>query len=85
MTSLNVDETVYSSKTSNSQVKRDAPSKSTFKHNTEARINAFHEGELRRKASMDYLNVSLLGLSGRHHPALSGLITIMDVKKVAFI
>jgi hypothetical protein len=30
---------------------------------------------------MEYFNVSLLGLSGRHHPALSGLITTMDVRK----
>ena len=62
-------------------LKRDPPSKSTFKHNNEARINAFHEGELRRKASMEYFNISLLGLSGRHHPALSGIITTMNVRK----
>ena len=30
---------------------------------------------------MEYFNVSLLGLSGRHHPALSGLVTTLDVKK----
>ena len=33
---------------------------------------------------MQYLNVSLHGLSGRHHPALSGLVTTMDVKKSRF-
>ena len=30
---------------------------------------------------LKYLNISLLGLSGRHHPALSGLITVTDVQK----
>ena len=60
---------------------RDAPTKSSFKNNINARINAFHESEIRRKANMEYFNVSLLGLSGRHHPALSGLVTTLDVKK----
>ena len=62
-------------------LEKDPPSKSTFKNSTDARINAFHEGELRRKANMEYLNVSLLGLSGRHHPALSGIFTTLDVKR----
>ena len=60
---------------------RDAPTKSSYKNDVNARINAFHEGELRQKSSMEYFNVSLLGLSGRRHPALSGLITTNDVKK----
>ena len=30
---------------------------------------------------MKYLNVSLLGLSGRHQPALSAISTTTDVKK----
>ena len=60
---------------------RDAPTKSSFKNDINARINAFHESEIRRKANMEYFNVSLLGLSGRHHPALSGLVTTLDVKK----
>ena len=47
----------------------------------EVRIKALHENELRRKSDMKYLNVSLHGLSGRHHPALSGLVTTQDVNK----
>ena len=30
---------------------------------------------------MLYLNVSLIGLRGRHHPALTGLITTQEVRK----
>ena len=30
---------------------------------------------------MKYLNVSLSGLRGRHHPALNNIITTLDVKK----
>jgi hypothetical protein len=62
-------------------LRRDPPTKSTFKSDVEVRIKAFHENELRRKSDMNYLNVSLHGLSGRHHPALSGLVTTQDVKK----
>ena len=62
-------------------LRRDPPKKSEFKSVTDARIKAFHETELRGKADMKYFNVSLTGLSGRHHPALSGIITTTDVKK----
>ena len=66
-------------------LKLDPPSKSSFKNDVSARINAFHENELRKhedpSQKLKYLNVSLLGLSGRHHPALSGLVTVTDVQK----
>ena len=62
-------------------LRKDPPTKSTFKLSIEARIKAFHENELRSKSSLKYFNVSLLGLSGRHHPALSGLVTTQDVRK----
>ena len=62
-------------------LRKDPPTKSTFKFSIEARIKAFHENELRSKSSLKYFNVSLLGLSGRHHPALSGLVTTQDVRK----
>ena len=64
---------------------RDPPTKSSFKNDVLTRIKAFHEYELRShddpSNKLKYLNVSLLGLSGRHHPALSGIVTVNDVKK----
>ena len=63
---------------------KDAPSKSNFKNNVITRIRAFHEQDLRKNADSEklkYLNTSVLGLSGRHHPALSGIITVNHVKK----
>ena len=62
-------------------LRKDAPTKSTFKSDVDVRIKSFHENEIRSKSSLKYFNVSLLGLSGRHHPALSGLVTTQDVKK----
>ena len=62
-------------------LRRDPPTKSTFKADVDARIKAFYENELRRKSEMKYFNISMHGLSGRHHPALSGLVTVQDVKK----
>ena len=62
-------------------LRKDPPTKSTFKSDVESRIKAFHENEMRRKSDMKYFNVSLHGLSGRHHPALSGVFTTQDVKK----
>ena len=71
----------YGLEDSLSCLRQDPPTKSTFKSDVEVRIKAFHDNELRRKSDMKYLNVSLHGLSGRHHPALSGLVTTQDVKK----
>ena len=62
-------------------LRKDPPTKSTFKSDVESRIKAFHENEMRRKSDMKYFNVSLHGLSGRHHPALSGVFTTEDVKR----
>ena len=49
------------------------------------RIKAFHENDLRSHPDigkkLKYLNVSVIGLSGCHHPALSGVLTVTDVKK----
>ena len=49
------------------------------------RIRAFHESDLRIQAvpneKLKFFNVSMIGLSGRHHPVLSGLLTVNDVKK----
>ena len=61
------------------------PEKSKFKNDVLIRIRSFHEAELRKHASdgekLKYFNVSILGLSGRCHPALSGLITNSNVCK----
>ena len=50
------------------------------------RIKSFHENDLRSHVDpssqkLKYFNLSMLGLSGRHHPALSGLVTVSDVRK----
>ena len=56
-------------------LQRDAPDKSVFKETVMTKITAFHEKELRIKAQsnehMKYLNVSLSGLRGKHHPYLA--------------
>ena len=61
------------------------PKKSTYKEDIITKITALHEKELRLKASTNqniiYLNFSISGLRGRHHPALSNLITSYDVMK----
>ena len=71
-----------------SMLKRDPPQKSVFKNYINTRITAFHENEQRCRAlksyKLKYFNVSLLGLSGRPHPALSNLICTNEVKKSGF-
>ena len=66
-------------------LKKDPPSKSEFKENVLTKICAHHERSLRALADnnskMLYLNVSLTGLRGRHHPALAGIITTQEVQK----
>ena len=66
-------------------LQRDPPQKATFKEHILTRITAFHETELRQKAktnsNMSFLNVSVSGLRGRRHPALSNLLTTIDVQK----
>ena len=66
-------------------LKRDPISKSSYKSAISVRIKAFHEQELRcqniNNEKLKYLNISVMGLSGRHHAALSGLLTVMDVRK----
>ena len=49
------------------------------------KITAYYETSLRSKASQSssikYLNVSLTGLRGKRHPAVSNIVTTHDVKK----
>ena len=46
---------------------------------------AVHESELRKvpenNSKMEYLNVNLTGLRGKHHPSLSDIITVEEVRK----
>ena len=69
-------------------IRKDPPTKTIYKTDVNIRIQAFHENELRRNGTLNkklkYFNVSMLGLSGRHHPALSGLVTTTDVQKSRF-
>ena len=66
-------------------LRRDPPSKSTYKEMIATRITAHYEQTLRQSAEgndmMQYLNVSTFGLRGRRHPALSNLITTQEVKQ----
>ena len=47
------------------------------------KITVYHESALRRKAltnwKLSYLNIQVTGLTGRHHPVLSGVFTTHDV------
>ena len=64
-------------------LQKDPPTKSQFKELINTRITAHFERELRKSASenslMQYFNVSTLNLRGRHHPAISGLITARNI------
>ena len=65
-------------------LKRDAPAKYEYKELIATKITAYFENNLRQSASsnsqMDFLNVTTTGLRGRHHPALSYLVTTKEVK-----
>jgi hypothetical protein len=63
----------------------DPPEKSTYKELVLTKITSFYERELRENSltnsCMSYLNVSVTGLRGRHHPALSNQLTTFEVLK----
>ena len=65
-------------------LRRDPPEKSQYKEYVNTKISAYYENELRLSAKtnskMTYLNISVAGLRGRPHPALSGQLTSKDVK-----
>ena len=65
-------------------LRRDPPTKSMYKELIRTKITVYYENLLRQAAAknsqMKYLNVSTTGLSGRHHPALSNLITTHEVR-----
>ena len=66
-------------------LKTDPPPKSEYKELILTKICAYFETDLRSKASnstsMQFLNVSLTGLRGRRHPALSAIRTAYEVQK----
>ena len=61
-------------------------SKENFKEMVTTKISAYHEEQQRNRATnnskMVFLNVSVTGLRGKHHPVLSDVITTADVKAV---
>ena len=60
-------------------------SKQRWKELTHTRILSHHENVLRAKASenykLEFLNVQVVGLSGRPHPVLHGIVTTQEVVK----
>ena len=60
------------------------PVKREYKENIKVKITSYHERELRLKCkeyqSLEYFNTSILGLSGRPHPALTGVYTTKEVQ-----
>lgn len=64
----------------------DAWPKSKWKNWCSTRVRAHHEKLWREKAlsnsKMTFLNIQLIGLNGRHHPALFGLHTTRDVERL---
>ena len=69
-----------------SSLQRDPPTKSNYKEEIVTKITVFHEKELKNKAQtndlMQYMNVSLSSLKGRHHPCLANIVTTQEVKKL---
>ena len=68
-------------------LENEAPwSKETWKCHVKTNVTVFHEQKLRAASAtnsrMNYLNVQLHGLSGHPHPALAGILTTRDTKKL---
>ena len=65
---------------------RDPPTKSQYREYVLTKITAYYENELRQEAitnsCMEYLNVGLIGLRGKHHPAIANIVTPMEVQKM---
>ena len=65
-------------------LRRDPPTKSEYKEYIATRITVYYEKLLRQSAAsidqMKYLNVSTIGLRGRHHPALANMSSAQVVR-----
>ena len=63
----------------------DPPAQSAWKELVNTKITAYHEQKLRAAAAknrrMNFLNTYSCNLKGRHHPALSNMVTTWDVKR----
>ena len=61
------------------------PTKNNFKEHVITKITSHYEKELREAAKnnsrMKFLNISVIGLRGRHHPAIRNIFTPYEVKK----
>ena len=64
---------------------KDPPDKSEYRELVRTKITVHFEKMLRQLASensrMEYFNVSTIGLRGRHHPALSGMINTREIQQ----
>ena len=65
---------------------RDPPTKSQYREYVLTKITAYYEKQLRQEAKtnscMEYLNVGMVGLRGKHHPAITNIVTPMEVQKM---
>ena len=65
---------------------QDAWPKSEWKNWCTTKVRAYHEklwrGRALSNSKMNFLNVQLCGLTGRHHPALCGIDTTREVEKL---
>ena len=62
------------------------PTKSEWRTLTKTRITVFYEQKLRKLAEgnskMEFLNIKLHGLSGKHHPIIARITDSRDIKKL---
>ena len=67
-------------------MKKDPPPKSQFKEYILTKITAYHEYHLRLSAvhnsKMKFMHISMSGLRGGHHPAISNIITTQGVSRM---
>ena len=67
-------------------LQRDPPTRSEYKEYVLTKITSYYERELRDDAitnrCMEYLNVGMIGLRGKHHPAITNIVTPMKVQKM---
>ena len=67
-------------------LQRDPPTRSQYREYVLTKITAYHEKEIPQDAitnsCMKYLNVGMIGLRGKHHPAITNIVTPMEVQKM---
>ena len=64
----------------------DPPTKSQYSEYVLTKITAYYEKELRQEAKtnscMEFLNVNMVGLRGKHHPVITKIVTPVEVQKM---